>query len=66
MYIDKLINDLNKFFELLNYINNTWYFDIIKGSQSIQFLFNNIEDAHYFYYMLVKWKKPSVMFIRKD
>ena len=66
LYIDKLISDLNKFFELLNYINNTWYFDIIKGSQSIQFLFNNIEDAHYFYYMLVKWKKPSVMFIRKD
>lgn len=65
-YIDKLIRDLNKFFESLNYMHNTWCFDIIKGSQSIQFLFNNSEEASYFYYLLVKWKKPYALFIKKD
>lgn len=63
--IEYLITNLNKFYDYTSVSDGIYYFDIIKGSTTIQFLFNDADKMNCFYTNLLKWKRSFILDFKK-
>lgn len=62
---DYLIKNLRKFYNYTSTSDDMNCFDIIKGSKSVQFLFDNNYEMSNFYFNLLKWKNSLVLDFKK-
>jgi len=63
--IDYLINNLHKFYKYTSINEVINCFEIIKGSTSVQFLFDDYDNMDNFYRNLLKWKKSLTLDFKK-